>query len=247
MKKLLILSTLALLLVAAPALAATINGTAGGDVLIGTNGPDTINGNGGGDFIDGKNGPDTITFSHGSIVFGGNGPDVITQILAGGAFVDCGAGQDVATVSANSITVNCETVHILGAPTPTPTPTPEPTVEPTPTPEPTIEPTPSVEPTPEPTIEPSPTVEPTPEPSPEPSAAPAVNGNGGGSDQGPGGDCEKSTDPGACTGNHTNTVLIKITDHFGNVFKKWFTFVATCKANDSKWNWKGVAYCDNQL
>lgn len=124
--------------------------------------------------------------------------------------------------SGDSIVLNKNTPECPAEET-TPTPTPEPSIEPTPTPEPTVEPTP------------------------EPSTAPAVNGNGGGSDQGPGGDCEQSTDPGACTGDHTNTVLIKIQDHAGKWFKKWFTFIATCQANDSKWNWKGVPYCDNQL
>lgn len=66
----------------ASALAATINGTNGNDVLFGTSGDDTINGLGGNDLVFGARGVDTI--------HGGPGNDA----LSGGPGVDSLSGED---------------------------------------------------------------------------------------------------------------------------------------------------------
>jgi len=95
-------------------------------------------------------------------------------------------------------------------------------------------PSPSVEPSP--TVEPSPSVEPIPTVTPEES--PVVTGDDqGGTDQGPGGDCEKSTDLGACGADHKNSVF---------AFGKWIPYILTCRPNDGH-NWLKFWFCDLRL
>jgi hypothetical protein len=71
----------------------TLNGTPGGDNLVGTNGPDTLNGFEGDDALDGNGGVDQL--------FGGPGDDFLSirsPPLAGGVF-DGGEGTDTLYVS----------------------------------------------------------------------------------------------------------------------------------------------------
>ena len=71
----------------------TLNGTAGGDNLVGTNGPDTLNGFEGDDALDGNGGVDQL--------FGGPGDDFLSirsSPIAGGVF-DGGEGTDTLYVS----------------------------------------------------------------------------------------------------------------------------------------------------
>lgn len=81
---------------AAPAVAAIVDGTAGPDVLVGTTKADTIHGYRGADKIYGKAGPDRLYAGNDSkrdLVYGGRGNDTIS--IRWGDRVYAGSGNDV--------------------------------------------------------------------------------------------------------------------------------------------------------
>jgi hypothetical protein len=77
-------------------------GTAGDDVIAGSNGSDTINGGGGHDLICGAGGNDTITGGAGrDVIIGGFGDDTLSG-GAGGDDIDGGDGNDSVIVGADA-------------------------------------------------------------------------------------------------------------------------------------------------
>lgn len=102
----------------ASVLAATINGTNGNNVLVGTSGADSINGLGGNDLVLGARGDDTIRGGPGNdALSGGQGADSLdgedgTDVLVGGLgadLLDGGSGNDYifAAGDATSDTISC--------------------------------------------------------------------------------------------------------------------------------------------
>jgi Ca2+-binding RTX toxin-like protein len=83
-----------------------IRGKAGNDRLNGTAGRDRIEGLGGNDTINGRGGADTL--------LGGAGNDTITANDGVRDVVDCGAGNDRATVDRRDVVRNCERVTRRG-------------------------------------------------------------------------------------------------------------------------------------
>jgi hypothetical protein len=79
-----------------------IFGGDGGDTLVGSGRANTIDGGGGGDQITGGAGKDAI--------FSGDGVDVIEARDGESDRIDCGAGNDVATVDLNDVTVSCRRI-----------------------------------------------------------------------------------------------------------------------------------------
>jgi Ca2+-binding RTX toxin-like protein len=98
----------ACLILAVPALAATIRGTSGPDRLVGTpqsdtlagaNGADTLIGKANGDTLRGARGADTLKPGPGEDVLkGGKGSDLLKARDGETDLVDCGRGQDTAIV-----------------------------------------------------------------------------------------------------------------------------------------------------
>ncbi|HVO52781.1 MAG TPA: hypothetical protein VMT37_00055 [Solirubrobacterales bacterium] len=80
-----------------------IVGTVGGDRISGGAGADRLIGGDGDDCIDGGAGRDRIS--------GGDGDDRISARDGFADVVDCGPGEDVATVDSKDTVRNCETVH----------------------------------------------------------------------------------------------------------------------------------------
>jgi Ca2+-binding RTX toxin-like protein len=123
---------------AAPALAKTINGNAGPNVLVGTNRADIIHGKAGGDTLRGKGSADRLYGDEGyDKIYGGGGEDRIyggdqNDTLRGGAgndriftageirdVVDCGRGKrDLAEVDPRDTVKNCERVRMEPTVTP---------------------------------------------------------------------------------------------------------------------------------
>ena len=116
--------------------ASSLSGLGGNDVLKGADSPDTIDGGAGDDDLNGGNGNDTITGGPGKDTIVGDatatgcsvvgyfgscktpwGNDTINAQDGEVDSVDCGPGQDTATVDANDVVTNCETVN-KGAATP---------------------------------------------------------------------------------------------------------------------------------
>jgi Ca2+-binding RTX toxin-like protein len=88
------------------ALAATINGTAGPDTLIGTREDDVLRGFAGADTINGRGDKDTV--------FGGRGADTIRARDGERDTIDCGAGVDTVFAdpdNEDTIAANCEVVN----------------------------------------------------------------------------------------------------------------------------------------
>jgi Ca2+-binding RTX toxin-like protein len=80
-----------------------LDGDSGPDRLRGNNGPDTLEGDIGDDLLEGGAGRDQL--------FGeGDNDTVNADDNAGGDFVDCGPGNDSATVNLGDSVTNCETV-----------------------------------------------------------------------------------------------------------------------------------------
>ncbi|HWI72040.1 MAG TPA: calcium-binding protein, partial [Baekduia sp.] len=118
--------------------ASSLSGLGGNDVLKGGDSPDTIDGGAGDDDLNGGNGNDTIAGGPGKDTIMGDatagqcsvvgyfgsckapwGNDTINAQDGEADSVDCGPGQDVATVNAIDVVTNCETVN-KGATTPAP-------------------------------------------------------------------------------------------------------------------------------
>jgi hypothetical protein len=120
---LVLLAALVLALTASVAMAATLNGTPGDDVINGTPEPDQISGWGGNDQLSGRGGGDTINGGPGNDdIFGDKGNDTLRGNLGRDEFVGgdgddfvfargngvdtirtCGAGYDEADVSLNDL------------------------------------------------------------------------------------------------------------------------------------------------
>jgi Ca2+-binding RTX toxin-like protein len=82
---------------------ATINGTNGNDLILGTSGNETINGRNGADCIVGGGGNDTLNGDNGNdVILGGPGADTING----------GNGTDDCWGVAGTTFSNCETTHI---------------------------------------------------------------------------------------------------------------------------------------
>jgi Ca2+-binding RTX toxin-like protein len=118
--------------------ASSLSGLGGNDVLKGGDSPDAIDGGAGDDDLNGGNGNDTITGGPGKDTIVGDatvsgcyvigyygacktpwGNDTINAQDGEVDSVDCGPGQDTATVDANDVVTNCETVN-QGAAAPAP-------------------------------------------------------------------------------------------------------------------------------
>jgi Ca2+-binding RTX toxin-like protein len=105
---------LAVLLVSAVALAVTVRGTARGEKLVGTRYADTISAKGGDDVARGLGGKDRIRGGRGRDVLRGGGDDFLYSqdiFSQSGAFrdvVDCGPGNDKASVDFRDRVVDCE-------------------------------------------------------------------------------------------------------------------------------------------
>ncbi len=113
----LLLAVMAAVLVMASgvALAATIIGTANDEILQGTNQDDTIRARGGDDVVLGREGADGLRGGNGEdSLYGGRGADFLSsEDIQGGAFrdlVDCGPGDDRASVDFRDRVVDCERV-----------------------------------------------------------------------------------------------------------------------------------------
>lgn len=104
--------------------AATINGTARNDKLIGTQGADTMYGKAGNDTISGLGGDDVLIGGTGNDrLVGGSGADVLR----------CGPGNDVATRDVqDTVARDCEVVRGPKPAPPAPTPAPPPAPPPPP-------------------------------------------------------------------------------------------------------------------
>lgn len=88
------------------ALAATIDGTAGPDTLIGTPQDDVLRGFGGADTINGRGDKDDV--------FGGRGADTIRARDGERDTIDCGAGRDKVFADPDdedAVAANCEVVN----------------------------------------------------------------------------------------------------------------------------------------
>ncbi len=86
-------------------------GKGGNDHIYGLGGNDTILGGAGDDWLYGGNGNDVINGGPGSDhIFGGAGSDTIYAQDGERDIIDCGAGQDRATVDAFDVVKNCEIV-----------------------------------------------------------------------------------------------------------------------------------------
>ena len=108
---------LAVLLAAGVALAATVTGTGNDEELVGTRYADTISAKGGDDLARGLRGADEIRGGSGEDVLrGGRGDDVLrsqdifSPTAAFRDVVDCGPGQDRASVDFRDRVVDCEDV-----------------------------------------------------------------------------------------------------------------------------------------
>jgi Ca2+-binding RTX toxin-like protein len=93
-------------------LAETINGGPENDTLVGTENADSITGDGGDDVINGLGGNDFLGGGSGyDVIEGGEGDDQISARDRGVDSIDCGAGNDTATVDRSEDGVfDCETV-----------------------------------------------------------------------------------------------------------------------------------------
>jgi hypothetical protein len=100
-----------MLLASGVALAATITGTDGNDVLAGTRYADSIGAGAGDDRVNGRAGNDKIWGGDGEDkLYGGKGRD---RIYTAGWYtdvVDCGPGRDWVEVDSTDRVVNCERV-----------------------------------------------------------------------------------------------------------------------------------------
>jgi hypothetical protein len=122
---------------AAVALALTINGTNGPDVLRGSSGADTIRGKGGNDRLYGLGGNDLLDGGSGrDLLVGGAGNDRIRVRDGARDVAQCGGGRDVVTADAlDRAGRDCESVLRPPGATP-PTPPPPPPAPPPPPPPP---------------------------------------------------------------------------------------------------------------
>lgn len=91
----------------------TLRGSESADRLDGFAGDDLINGSAGDDTLSGGDGADEVYGGPGSdLLFGGAGEDFIEAKDGGADYVDCGAGDDVASVDdGDRVSPACETVY----------------------------------------------------------------------------------------------------------------------------------------
>jgi Ca2+-binding RTX toxin-like protein len=101
------------------ALAATSIGTANDEILTGTNQADTIRARGGDDVVLGREGADRLRGGNGEdSLYGGRGADflysedIFSQSGAYRDLVDCGPGDDTASVDFRDRVVDCEEVGV---------------------------------------------------------------------------------------------------------------------------------------
>jgi Ca2+-binding RTX toxin-like protein len=120
----LLLATIVALALAAPALAAVIDGDRRDNVLVGTNRADTIQGRGGDDRLYGEEDEDTLEGGRGDDrLFGGDGVDTLRgdagndRLYSAGRLaevVNCGRGrEDFAEVNPSDTVKGCEQVRTV--------------------------------------------------------------------------------------------------------------------------------------
>lgn len=92
----------------------TLRGSGSADRLDGRAGDDIINGFAGDDVLSGGEGSDEVYGGPGrDLMFGGAGDDFVEAKDGGTDYIDCGAGDDVASVdgAGDRVSPSCETVY----------------------------------------------------------------------------------------------------------------------------------------